>query len=402
MKKDHCKPILCEKENCTGCTACAGGCPIKAIEMKPDGRGFLHPVVNDEKCIGCHNCEGLCPVLHPVIPHNNRQDYYGFKHHDMNIRLKSSSGGFFTWLSDIVLDQGGVIYGAVFDDKFRVIHERAETSQERDSMRGSKYVQSDMGDTYGRLRKDLEDGRWVLFTGTSCQCAGILSAVAKKAYKGRLLTMDFICEGVASPQVFESFKEYEEMKQKGRITRISFRDKEEYPYKKKPILSRRLIIENTDNNGNSDLVYDKWGTSRYLDSLFSGLLQRECCLQCKYHSYDRITDFTCGDFHRYHGPEDFKDEYGISEVLVNTDDARQLIKKYIIEDDFLKCSKEDVWQPLLERGIHVDTKREMFWEKYEREGFAKATDIIMPMVYKREIRKLVLGKIFQIKKNIFG
>ena len=305
----------------------------------------------------------------------------------MDIRLRSSSGGFFSWLSDFVLENNGVVYGALYDEKLFVVHGRAETKNERDKMCGSKYVQSFIGDAFKNVKNDLLAGKKVLFTGTPCQCEAVLEYLGAGFDTSNLITMDFICEGVASPLVFEKYKKYESRKYKrlGQLEYVNFRDKNRYNYRHKPILARRLVLGFLNKStGVSKLVYDGLGNSRYLDSMFSGLLQRDACIDCKFHTYDRASDFTCGDFHRYHGSSDFKDEYGISEVLANTEKAKAIIAKHINENEFLRCNKEDVWQPLLTGHIDVDCrKRNAFWKTYQKSGYKKATGLVMGKVYKR-------------------
>jgi len=395
-------PVLCDKEKCTGCMACYNICPLNAIEIEKDVRGFSYPTINAETCVSCLKCEMICPALHPLKKGEMSQEYYAFKHCNHDIRLNSSSGGFFTWISDIILKRNGVIYGACYDVNMKVVHRRAESENIRNSMRGSKYVQSDINCTYKFIKKDIENGRWVLFSGTPCQCEALYAYLGDGCNIEKLITMDFICEGVVSPQIFEDFKKFEgdKYKKEGNLISITFRDKERYKYKQPPIFSRRLVMEFKNENGNTVLVYDGLGNSRYLDCMFSGLTQRESCLTCKFNSYERVADFTCGDFHRYHGPKKFKDSYGLSEVLVNSEKARMIVKENIDNEMFLRCNKEESWQPLLSQHLEVNiTLRDRFWRVYKSKGYKKATDIIMPKVYKRIVRR----KLEYIKqKLLFG
>ncbi len=391
------KPSLCQREHCTGCTACYNICPCKAIEMEIDEKGFWYPRIHTDICIGCLRCEKVCQGLHSLEKNGEGQQYFAFKHKDSQIRSLSSSGGFFTWLSDIILARGGRVYGAVFDRNFRVVHEGTDTVEGRSAMRGSKYVQSYLGDVFSRILVDLKEEKWVLFSGTPCQCEALLLFSGSREKWKRLVTLDFICEGVASPQVFEDFK-YQGIvknKKRGELSFLTFRDKNRYAYKKKPILARRLVMgfQKSNEKNTMEYVFDHLANCRYLDLLFSGCLQRECCLQCKFHDYSRISDFTCGDFHRFKGEASFQDGEGLSEVLVNTALGHQLWNENLEQAEYLSCSKEDVWQPLLTDPVQVDRSlRERFWERYFALGYKKATDLVMPKVYKR----MVMQKVFLV------
>ena len=172
-----------KKENCYGCTACENICPRGAISMQADEKGFKYPEINTEKCIDCGVCVSVCPHNNAIIENKFEQKYYAVQHNDAEVVFNSSSGGFFSALSDGVLDAGGVVYGVGFDEMFVVKHSRAEDRQGRDKFMGSKYVQSDMSGVLPMLLEDLKQEKVVLFTGTPCQVAGVVSFVLKKRKK---------------------------------------------------------------------------------------------------------------------------------------------------------------------------------------------------------------------------
>ena len=191
-----------DKSQCCGCEACRNICPKQCILMQEDKEGFLYPEVNLADCIDCGLCEIACPVLHPAkerIP----VAVCAAKHYDDNIRLASSSGGVFTFIAEQVIDEGGVVFGARFNDQWEVIHDYVETKEKLSCFRGSKYVQSRIGDTYKQVLHFLQSGRKVLFTGTSCQIVG-LKLFLRKEYDN-LLTVDVICHGVPSPKVWKKY-----------------------------------------------------------------------------------------------------------------------------------------------------------------------------------------------------
>ena len=195
------RPVLCRAEDCTGCTACASVCPVNAIAMEPDHEGFLRPVIG-ERCILCHRCEQTCPILHPPVPGPAPAAAHAVWNRDEAERTASSSGGFFSLLARHVLEQGGAVFGAALDEDMTARHVCARTVDELAPMRGSKYVQSDLGGSFSQVKALLEEGTAVLFSGVPCQVDGL------KRYLGKdypnLLTCDLVCHGVPSPAVFRS------------------------------------------------------------------------------------------------------------------------------------------------------------------------------------------------------
>lgn len=109
-----------------------------------------------------------------------RPKVYAVKHKNESIRAASRSGGVFTALSDKIFDEDGVVYGCILTDDFMSVHVRVEGEDVRNLMRGSKYIQSRLGDTFKDVKKDLESGKKVLFSGTSCQVAGLRKFLMKE------------------------------------------------------------------------------------------------------------------------------------------------------------------------------------------------------------------------------
>ncbi|MDE6291475.1 MAG: 4Fe-4S dicluster domain-containing protein, partial [Muribaculaceae bacterium] len=185
--------IINDKRECSGCSACYAICGRNAIEMKDDSLGFKYPDVDPEKCVECGLCEKVCAFNDDYsTPDNYEQPLaIGGRHNNIKEVDKSRSGGIFAALSDVILSDGGVIYGAGYDSSFRVMHKRATSAAERDELRGSKYVQSDMGDVFRQVESDLKANRNVLFSGTPCQTAGLSSFLKlRKVNCDRLLICD--------------------------------------------------------------------------------------------------------------------------------------------------------------------------------------------------------------------
>lgn len=215
--------------DCCGCTACASICNHDAITMEPDALGFLYPKVDESKCVECGLCEKVCAFNDNYDKSLNlpQPDAYAVRHKDMNEVMKSRSGAAFAAISDYILEQGGVVYGAGYKDHFRVAHKRATTKEERDEFRGSKYVQSDLTGVFRMVKQDLKNGLTVLFSGTPCQTSGLNSYVGKKL-RENLVLIDIVCHGVPGPFLWRDYLKYIEDKQGDIVTVVNFRDKEQY------------------------------------------------------------------------------------------------------------------------------------------------------------------------------
>lgn len=388
------------KESCCGCTACENICPKHAIAMLADDEGFLYPQINKEKCIDCGLCRKVCPYNNEIPKREFEQQYFAVQHIDSNIVYNSSSGGFFTALSDQILASGGIVYGVTLDEAFIVRHERALDKVSRDKFIGSKYVQSDMSGILETLLQDLEDGKLVLFTGTPCQVAGAASYVQKKrkSLEG-LLLCDFICHGASSPIVWKAYMNFLNKKYDGGITSYRFRGKKQGWHQRYPIIvSKKMEISEVHKNKES-----------YLLLYQTCFTNRESCYSCKYTSYDRVADFTMADFWNIGkvSPE-MDDNKGTSEVLVNSEKGMEWFEKCKGSIRYVACTKEDVWQPHLEYPEAMPSKREQFWvdfaerdfgeviSKYGRgDGMTKLKNLVTPIARKIGIYVL-LGKLYRM------
>lgn len=223
---------ITDKSQCCGCTACASICAHDAITMQPDTLGFLYPVVDKDKCVDCGLCEKVCAFNDHYDTSLNlpKPDAYAARHKDMKEVETSRSGAAFIAISDYVLENGGVVYGAGYTDHFRVVHKRAVTKEERDEFKGSKYVQSDLTGVFRRVKQDLKDGLTVLFSGTPCQTAGLHSYIGKKL-RANLILVDIVCHGVPGPYIWRDYIAYLEKKQGDKICWVNFRDKQKFGWK---------------------------------------------------------------------------------------------------------------------------------------------------------------------------
>lgn len=353
-----------DKRSCCGCAACAQRCPKHCITMREDEEGFLYPDVDKEACIGCGLCERVCPELHEGEARTPLGTYAAVNP-DESVRMQSSSGGVFTALAEKTIDEGGVVFGVGFDQHWTARHLYAETRDQLAALRGSKYVQSEVGDSYRQAEAFLKSGRKVLFSGTPCQIAG-LRRYLQREYD-HLLTVDFVCHGTPSPGVFRLYlkETIESIARQGdkkfsfassriphiptadvvaakagfAISDIRFRDKRE-GWKK---FSFALSLSKARAAGEQNTVSlsSIYTDNPFMQAFLVGLILRPSCHKCVVKTGKSNSDITIADFW---GVEKvltgvMDDDKGISLIFVNS----QIGKKYIekIKLKIKECSYSD-------------------------------------------------------------
>ena len=318
-------------EKCCGCSACYAVCPANAITMREDEEGFLYPFVDSGKCLGCNKCISICAFKKKPVPNETIISVYAVKHTSTTVRMNSRSGGIFTALSDEILKRNGVIYGCIMKDQYTAEHIRAESPDDRDKMRGSKYIQSNMEGCFQQVKKDLLTGREVLFSGTSCQADGLRSYLGKEY--DNLICLDIICHAVPSRKVWESFVRNQEKKH-GECTDIDL----------EPLVREGYIFE----------------------------VSRPSCYECPYKSIYHPGDITIGD---YWGIEKaapgFDDGKGVSLVIINTEKGRQMFNAVKDSCEYTETKIEDSMQAPLSRPIGKPENRNEFWTDYKKYDFSR-------------------------------
>lgn len=305
---------LCEPLRCTGCGACVNACPLGCIAMIRDDKGFDRPKVDEGRCVDCGRCESACPQLaasRPFRPLSDQKVYMAALREDRVQLKRSSSGGIAYSLSREMIECGGVVYGVAYGDDMRVSHVRVEDSAGLARLQGSKYVQSAVGDSYRNVRKDLRQGRSVLFIGVGCQVDGLYRYLGDEDY-ANLYTVDLLCGGGTSPGVFECYIKEINRKYKSKIDGYNFRDKR-YGY-------GYLICSMTDDGRQRIL---RGADAGFVRSMGAGYV-RESCFECPYAKLNRVSDITLGDFWNAEVDEN-RFQLGTSLVLANSVKGLELI-----------------------------------------------------------------------------
>jgi len=309
--------IISDKHNCCGCSACVQSCPKQCISFNEDEQGFRYPLVNKELCINCGLCEKVCPCLNQ----NEKKEplkVFAAKNSNEEIRMKSSSGGIFSMIAESVIKEGGVVFGACFDEYWEVRHDYTESIEGLEKFRGSKYLQSRIGDTYIQARQFLNDGRNVLYSGTGCQIAG-LRKFLRKEYNN-LLTIEILCHSVPSPLVW---RKYLKEKTNGNIIdSINFRDKESgwsnYSYS--------IVINHSGGK------YIESASGPWMKGLTSNLTTRPSCAKCPARLGKSGADIVLGDcWGIWNVMPEFDDNKGVSIVEVFSSKGEQSLNELKME-----------------------------------------------------------------------
>ena len=340
--------------NCEGCSLCVHICKQNAIELLQDNKGFMSPHIDDTKCVRCKRCVVACEMKSKE--YQQTTEIWAAKNKDKNILLSSSSGGIFTELSNYVLERQGLVYGVIFDKEFNVVHMRAESKEERDKMRGSKYVQSQLGNTFVQIKHDLSMGKIVLFTGTPCQIDGLqVFLKMEKVSTEKLISCDVICNGVSSPKLWKRYvNEYLGVRN---IKSISFR------YKSTKLKGSIFAVKRV--NGRMDI-------SGYYSQLYtSNNCLAQSCYDCRYTKEMRVSDISIGDLQgKIDEGVTINLMFGCSVALINTDKGKEIWDEIKSKFYYQRLSL-NYEQGRLKKPQKKPCTYEMFWGDEKRLSIRK-------------------------------
>ena len=366
---------ITERQNCCGCSACASACPKHCITMRPDSEGFLYPEVDMDSCIDCGLCEKVCNELHPFEKQEPLKVLAAINK-DETVRLKSSSGGIFHILASRIIAEGGVVFGARFDEDWQVVIDYAEDMKGIEAFMGSKYVQARIGNAYKDAKRFLAEGRKVLFSGTPCQVAGLHQFLLKPY--DNLLTVDFVCHGTPSPKVWGMYLEEVAGAQKN-VRRIEFRNK-----------------KNGWKNYSFHLEHDKgellssYKQNPYMTAFLEDLILRPSCYGCKAKGGGSRSDITIADFWGIDSVfPDMNDDKGTGLVFINTPKGRDSIDLTKISCAETSYDTVKPLNPSCYQSPEVHPKRELFFSRLGNEDLIRLIcDCTKPSVRKRLDRQL--------------
>ena len=375
------------KVDCCGCEACYNACPKKCIKMIADKEGFLYPQVDQDNCVNCGLCEKACPIINFLPTKNKKQVAYLIQHKNDKICNESTAGGAFTGIASYVIEEKGIVFGVEITEEYKIRHTSVNTIEGLKKFRNSKYVQSRVGYTFQQVRNELKKGRMVCFSGTPCQIEGLRHYLGKE-YQN-LILVDVVCRAVPSPGVWEKYIQHE-VKQKGELSSIRFRDKSlgyQYSTMELKAVNGKKFREGIE-------------TQPWLRMFFSGMIIRPSCTNCKFRSRYRNSDFTIWDcFPSYKYDKSFDERKGTTRMLIHSEKGNKIFEniknsfKYseVTSDNVVQNVKEMVTSPTFH------PKRTDFFSEFNILEISQLIQKFFPITL-----KLVLKKYVRLGLNLFN
>ena len=374
---------------CVGCRSCEQSCPTNCITMQENREGFLYPKINETLCILCSKCVRSCPVSKPYNNYEKPLATYALIQKDEISLFDSASGGVSDVLAREVLHRGGYVYGAAYNDELVVHHIEIKNDHDRKRIQSSKYVQSDLTNTYSKVKQHLQDDHLVLYTGTPCQISGLYSFLGKDY--SNLYTMDIICHGVPSPKFFRKYLKWQEEKMGERILQYNFRSKERRGWGTQYLLK----IKTKTKTKTMTLAIDKYGKH-----FLAGDCYRECCYECRYANIHHPADLAVGDFwgiEQCH-PE-LPTKLGVSSVIVETEKGEQLISWLQEKMQCIPVTIDDVLikQGNLKKPTTRPLERDDFYSDIDSEDYISYIKVGLQV--KERLKSLLPAKMIKLIKR---
>ncbi len=363
------------KQDCCGCSACVQRCPKRCISLHEDEEGFLYPKVNLDTCIDCGLCEKVCPVLHQAeerIP----LEVFAAKNPNEQIRMESSSGGVFTQLAEQAIDAGGVVFGVKWNEHFEAVHAYTKTKEGLAAFRGSKYVQSQVGDTFKQAEQFLKQGHKVLYSGTPCQIAA-LKLFLRKDYEN-LLTIDVVCHGVPSPKIW---REYLESLSLTGISSVSHKDKSS---------GWRNYSFSIKNKEGIFIYKEQASQNKYLNAFVKNYILRPSCFLCPSKAGKSKSDITLADYWGIeHICPQIDDNKGISFVCINSDKGKEVIRLLNLQTEFTNYNQSIPYNSCIVKSTNEPKNRTTFWSLYYVKGIQALLSIKKQCIIKRLFERFI-------------
>ena len=376
---------------CVGCRSCEQICSSKCISIRENTEGFLYPKIDYEKCIHCGLCFEHCPINTNNFFGNQSFASYGLRRKDAKKAIESASGGAANLAAECVIADGGGVFGCAYLDDLSVKHVFIKKASELCKIQSSKYVQSDLRNSYSLVRQLLEAGEIVLFTGTPCQIAGLYSFLNMKYEK--LYTLDLICHGVPSPKLLKKYFEYCEKCLEEKILSYNFRSKDKRGWGLEIIIK----IKTKTKIKTIPSFLDK-----YSNHFLKGDCYRECCYNCRFASSERVGDITVGDFWGiFKCAPEFYTKYGVSSVIINTQKGLELFEKMSKDAEVIDVTFDDIKlkQGNLSHPTPRPVKRNTFYDNIDCNSFFD--DIKVGTCAKERIKLTLPPQLLIMLKKMF-
>lgn len=355
-----------DRNDCFGCTACMSICKLSAITMKADSEGFMAPVLNESLCVNCGQCKNVCPAIQKWESTNpNQNEYYYYQNPDDLVLEKSTSGGAFMGIVESV--EKPWVGGCIEDENLYIKHIITNDPDQISLMQGSKYTQSDIGDTFKQVKDALERDEQVVFSGTSCQIHGLLNYLeAVNVSRDKLVTIDLICHGVPSNLMHQEYIKYYELKKRKKPIRHIFRTKKQ-GWGTIFILKNYIQTLDFSRLGHDDKSLE---SQLYTNIFFSDLCLREACYNCPYCTENKPADITLADFWGIEDTDIINNEKGCS-LIIARNNGKELLRKIKgankLNEEQAAIAKK--YQKHLITHNDRPTLRDDFWNDYYKYGF---------------------------------
>lgn len=384
-------PHLCDPKLCVGCSACTNSCSHDCISMAADTEGFMYPVVDEHNCVACGLCEKNCPVLNTLSPHKGTTAFAAVNN-DSETRCGSTSGGVFSLLAHYILKHHGVVFGAAYELDFSVSHQWIDDPDQLYKFRGAKYVQSCINDSYRQVKDFLNADRYVLFSGTPCQIAGLRSYLGKEYPK--LICVDLICHGIPSEKVWKHYVDYRAQKDNNGILPVKIN------MRSKTTGWQKYSVEFTYTDKQYSVIF---ADDPYMQGYIRDLYTRPSCFDCKFKGINRISDFTLGDYWGIEGQHpEMNDGQGTSLVFVHTNKAQDIWNE--ISNDLRTCEVDAEqaiqWNRMAVASTPYNDKKEEFFNRYESENFESLVWELAPKPIPKKVTLMrrIMRKVKRILK----
>lgn len=378
---------IIDKVDCCGCTACVGICPKHCIRMTEDTEGFLYPQVDKAMCIDCGLCEKICPILN-TRSLNSIPDSIIVQNKNEQIRRESTSGGFYSAIGEYVLKNDGCVFGAAYNSSLEVIYKGIEKIEDLHLFRGSKYVQSNPGNTFIEVKDRLKNGQLVCYSGTPCHIAGLKNFLRKEY--DNLITVDVVCRGVPSPLLFKKYLCYQQDKYHSEILNVKFRDKY-YGY---DYSTMSLGFENRKKKYHAGVESDLM-----LNFFFLNLCSRPSCYKCAFKTIARVSDFTISDCWNVRKFDNSMDNCGTTHVFIHSEKGKAIFN--VLKPGF-RYGSTDLSNAIRLNGSMIvkpvpnNKKRDEFFKDLQLLSLDKMQEKYYPITIKRRIIKFIKPVLYKV------